>query len=73
MTTVGYHLLTDEWLPVPWQCDYPGRLTVAESRNVLKTHGAHGKSCRIRRTARKTLARLIDAPTVRAAAVAAAE
>lgn len=66
MATLGYHVLTDEWLVIPWQCSYPGRLTVAEANNVLKTHGKHSKSCRIARTARKTLARLIDAPTVRA-------
>lgn len=71
MATLGYHVLTDEWLTIPWDCSYPGRLTIAESRNVLKTHEAHGKTCRIRRTAKRVLARLIDAPTVRAQAVAA--
>lgn len=70
MATLGYHVLTDEWVVIPWECSYPGRLTIAESRNVLKTHASHGKSCRIRCTARKALARLIDAPTVRSQAFA---
>lgn len=58
MATLGYHVLTDEWLVIPWQCDYPGRLTEAEARNVLDVagHGAHSrKRCRIRRTADRML------------------
>ena len=72
MATLGYHYLTDEWLVIPWQCSYPGRLTLAEARNVLAEHEGHGKDCRIARTARKTRARFIDAPTVRARAFALA-
>ena len=64
--TLGYHPLTDDWRVVPWDCTDPGALTIAESRNVLTTHGKCGPECRISRTARKTLARLVDAPTVRA-------
>lgn len=70
MATLGYHALTNDWLVIPWDCSYPGRLTVAESRNVLKTHDVHGKPCRIRRTAKRVLARLVGAPTVRAQAFA---
>lgn len=70
MATLGYHVLTGQWLVIPWQCSYPGRLTIAEARNVHRTHKGHGKDCRIERTARKMLARLIDAPTVRAQAFA---
>jgi hypothetical protein len=70
VATLGYHVLTDEWLVIGWECSYPGRLSIAESRNVLRTHDIHGKSCRIRRTAKRVLARLIDAPTVRAQAFA---
>ncbi|WP_157224314.1 hypothetical protein [Nocardia paucivorans] len=54
MATLGYHVLTDEWLVIPWECCYPGRLTEAEARNVLATHGQHSpKRCRIARTARR--------------------
>ncbi len=56
VATLGYHVLTDEWLVIPWQCSYPGRLTEAEARNVLTSHGSHGRDCRIARTARKVLA-----------------
>lgn len=70
--TLGYHALTDEWVITPWQCDYPNALTAAEAANVLDTHGKHGPECRIARTARMVLARLIDAPTVRAIAYAEA-
>jgi hypothetical protein len=70
VATLGYHVLTDEWLVIPWECSYPGRLTVAEARNVLATHKDHPPSCRIGRTARKVLARLVDAPTVRMQAFA---
>ena len=55
MATLGYHVLTDEWLVIPWECTYPGRLTEAEARNVLGTHGRHSARCRIRRNARQTL------------------
>ncbi|WP_280427841.1 hypothetical protein [Nocardia brasiliensis] len=55
MATLGYHALTDEWLVVPWSCDYPGRLTEAEARNVLLGHGAHSRACHIARTARRVL------------------
>ncbi|MEV4241685.1 hypothetical protein AB0J47_41805 [Nocardia sp. NPDC049737] len=56
MATLGYHVLTDEWLVIPWQCDYPGRLTSAEARNVMTSHGRHSrKCCRIARTARRML------------------
>ena len=66
--TLGYHPLTDDWRVVPWACNDPGRLTVAEAKNVLSTHGQHGPDCVISRTARKVLARLVDAPTVRTSA-----
>ena len=56
MATLGYHVLTDEWLVIPWQCSYPGRLTEAESRNVLAEHRRHNRhDCRIGRTARRVL------------------
>lgn len=68
--TLGYHPMTDEWRISPWDCADPGRLTVAEARNVLTQHGPDkcGQVCTITRTARKVMARLIDAPTVRAKA-----
>lgn len=46
-----------------WDCTDHGPLTVAQARDVLRTHGECG--CRISRTARKVRARMIDAPTVR--------
>ncbi|MFE3229813.1 hypothetical protein [Nocardia sp. NPDC059228] len=56
MATLGYHALTDEWLVIPWQCSYPGRLTEAEARNVHAEHRKHNRhDCRIDRTARKVL------------------
>ncbi len=56
VATLGYHALTDEWLVIPWECTYPGRLTEAEARNVLAEHGSHRCSeCRIKRTATKVL------------------
>ncbi|AYF78309.1 hypothetical protein D7D52_35825 [Nocardia yunnanensis] len=56
MATLGYHALTDEWLVVPWECSYPGRLTEAEARNVLAAHRKHSRhDCRIGRTARRVL------------------
>lgn len=61
MATLGYHALTDEWLVVPWECWYPGRLTVAEARNVLREHHTHDGGCAVARTARRTIARTIAA------------
>jgi len=66
--TLGYHPMTDDWRITPWDCTDPGRLTIAEARNVLETHGKCGSGCYISRTARKVLASRIDAPTVRARA-----
>ncbi|MGW5388189.1 hypothetical protein [Nocardia sp. NPDC003963] len=67
--TLGYHPLTDDWRPSPWDCTDPGRVTIAEARNILTTHGPDkpscGQECAIYRSARKALARLVDAPTVR--------
>lgn len=55
VATLGYHALTDEWVVIPWECSYPGRLTEAEARNVLAAHKGHPASCRISRTARRVL------------------
>ncbi|MGW0163540.1 hypothetical protein ACWDUN_29885 [Mycobacterium sp. NPDC003323] len=66
--TLGYHPMTDDWRITPWDCTDPGRLTVAEARNVMESHGKCGSDCLISRTARKVLASRIDAPTVRAKA-----
>ncbi|WP_157556882.1 hypothetical protein [Nocardia acidivorans] len=66
MATLGYHVLTDEWLVVPWACDYPGRLSEAEARNVLNSHRKHSyKECRIGRTARKVLKAKTRVPSAR--------
>jgi hypothetical protein len=48
-----------------WDCTDHGPLSVAQARDVLRTHNTCGKECRISRTARRVRARVIDAPTVR--------
>ncbi|MEV0344058.1 hypothetical protein AB0H49_34115 [Nocardia sp. NPDC050713] len=63
---IAFHPIDDQMKPSPWDCADAGPLTVAESAEVLTTHGQCGSECRISRTARKVRARLIDAPTVRA-------
>lgn len=63
--TKGYHPMSDDWVPSPWDCSDSGALTVRESLTVLREHATCGPECHISRTARKVRARLIDAPTVR--------
>jgi hypothetical protein len=67
--SIGY-LLTPkgerETVPASrWDCTDHGPLSVAQAMDVLRTHSACGKECRISRTARRVRARVIDAPTVR--------
>ena len=64
--TLSFHPITDDMVPSPWDCADAKPLTASEARDVLTMHGKH--TCPVSRTARKELARLIDAPTVRASA-----
>jgi hypothetical protein len=53
--TLAYHPMTDDWRITPWDCYDPGPLTLAEARNVLKSHSQCGTECVIGRTARTIL------------------
>ena len=61
---LSFHPINEDMVPSPWDCADDKPLNVREAREVLAMHGNH--RCPVSRTARKTLARLIDAPTVRA-------
>ena len=59
----SFHPINDDMVPSPWDCADAAPLNAREARDVLVMHSNH--QCPVSRTARKTLARLIDAPTVR--------
>ncbi|MEV0766555.1 hypothetical protein [Nocardia sp. NPDC050435] len=59
------HPITPADAVSPWDCNDTGALTVTQARQVRSDHSTHWGDCAVSKTAKKTLARLIDAPTVR--------